>query len=42
MDPNPIVVSNTESNNSNERLREVLESTLDLNIEAEGILSSIY
>ena len=42
MDPNPIVVSDTKSNNSNERLREVLESTLDLNIEAKGILSCIY
>lgn len=41
MDPNHVIVSDTKSNNSNERLCEVLQSSLDLNIEAKAILSSI-
>ena len=40
MDSNPVVVSDTESNNSNQRLHEVLQSALDLNIKAETIMSS--
>ena len=41
MNPNLVTVSDFESNNSNRRLQEVLQLALDLNIEAEAILSSI-
>ena len=41
MDPHPVTISDTERNNSNKRLHEVLQLALNLNIEVEGILSSI-
>lgn len=41
MDPHPVIIFDTESNNANKRLHEALQSALDLNIEAEAILSSI-
>ena len=40
IESNHIVVSNIESNNSNKRLHEELQSALDLNIEVKTILSS--
>ena len=40
MDPHPVTISDTQSINSNKRLHEVLQLALDLNIEAEAILSS--
>ena len=41
MDPCTIIVSDTESNNLNNRLHNILQSILDLNNEAEAILNSI-
>ena len=40
MDPHPITISDTKSNNSNKRLHKVLKSALDINIKDEAILSS--
>ena len=40
MDPQTITISDSESNNLNNRLQKVHQSTIDLNIKAEIILSS--
>ena len=42
MDPPNCYISDSKSNTFNGRLQEVLQSTLDLNIEVEAILSSTY
>ena len=41
MDPQTVTIFDSESNNLNNRLQKVHQSTIDLNIKAEIILSSI-